>query len=60
VGSHLNRRKYKKKCQKRKEEKKGDKMPRQKRIRGFLRKIPGKRKKVRIKPHLRKIRKHYK
>jgi len=32
----------------------------QKRIRGYLRKIPGSSKKVRVRGHLRRIRKHYK
>ena len=30
-------------------------MPKQTRVRGFLRKVPGKRKKVRINPQLRKM-----
>ncbi len=33
---------------------------RQKRVRGYLRKVPGSRRKVRIRPHLRKIRTDYK
>lgn len=32
----------------------------QKRVRGYLRKVPGSRKKVRVRGHLRVVRKHYK
>jgi len=32
----------------------------QKRVGGHLRKVPGQRAKVRVRPHLRKVRKHYK
>jgi len=35
-------------------------MQKQKRVRGFLRKVPGSSKKVRVRPHLRKVRTNYK
>ena len=31
-------------------------MQRQKRVRGYLRKVPGSRKQVRVRPHLRRVR----
>lgn len=36
------------------------KHPRQKRVKGHMMKIKGRRAKVRVRPHLRKIRKNYK
>ena len=32
----------------------------EKRVRGYLRKVPGSSKKVRVRPHMRKVRKNYK
>lgn len=35
-------------------------MTKQKQVRGYLRKIPGSSRKVRVRPHLRKVRTNYK
>jgi len=56
VHIHLKRRK--KECLKGKEkQEKKDKMPKKIRVKGHLMKIPGQRAKVRVRPHLRKIKK---